>query len=84
MVQKSKIRDVLKNKTEDSYRENCGDAEIEPGPRWDTGRDVPLTWDPTELKRLRKQTLRDNLKNRVITKEQFLAMLKRRQNAQPF
>jgi len=46
-------------------------------PPWDTGDDVPITWDAKELKRMNKRTLRDNYKRGVITKELYKIMLNR-------
>lgn len=45
-------------------------------PVWNTGVDVPLTWENTELKRLGKQTLRLNLKSGALDKRLYKRLLR--------
>lgn len=46
---------------------NC----IQPTPMWTCGDDVPISWEPKELRRMRKKTLRQNYKSGYFTKSQY-------------
>ncbi len=41
------------------------------GPTWACGADVPTTWKKKELKKMRKKTLKQNLKLGVISKKVY-------------
>ena len=45
--------------------------DTQSGPEWTCGDDVPISWEPEELRRMRKKTLRQNYKNGYFTKSQY-------------
>ena len=50
--------------------------DIQSGPEYFCGDDVPISWEPEELRRMRKKTLRQNYKNGYFTKSQYQNRLK--------
>ncbi len=44
---------------------------INSGPEWTCGNDVPISWGAKELRRTRKKTLRVNYQNGHFTKKQY-------------
>lgn len=51
------------------------DIPVDDTRAWYCG-EIPLTWAPTEIKRLRKQTIRGNYLRGIIDKETYKEMLK--------